>query len=79
MSKELINELKAADIIVLAAPMHNWTITSSLKAYIDQVLRVNETWELNTADLSNPYIGLLKNKTLLLLTSRGAQGYERGV
>lgn len=78
LSKELIIELKEADVIVLAAPMHNWTITSSLKAYIDQVLRVNETWKLNTEDLSNPYIGLLKNKTLFLLTSRGAQGYEIG-
>ncbi|MTH17682.1 NAD(P)H-dependent oxidoreductase [Flavobacterium sp. LC2016-01] len=78
LSKELIIELKEADVIVLAAPMHNWTITSSLKAYIDQVLRVNETWKLNTEDLSNPYIGLLKNKTLFLLTSRGAQGYEKG-
>ena len=58
--------------------MYNWTITSSLKAYIDQVLRVNETWKLNTEDLSNPYIGLLKNKTVFLLTSRGAQGYEKG-
>ncbi len=78
LSNELIIELKEADVIVLAAPMHNWTITSSLKAYIDQVLRVNETWKLNTEDLSNPYIGLLKNKSLFLLTSRGAQGYEKG-
>lgn len=78
LSKELIIELKEADVIVLAAPMYNWTITSSLKAYIDQVLRVNETWKLNTEDLLNPYIGLLKNKTVFLLTSRGAQGYEKG-
>ena len=78
LSKVLIDELKEADVIVLAAPMHNWTITSSLKAYIDQVLRVNETWKLNTEDLSNPYIGLLTNKSLFLLTSRGAQGYEQG-
>ncbi|WP_035652156.1 FMN-dependent NADH-azoreductase [Flavobacterium sp. ASV13] len=78
LSKELIIELKEADVIVLAAPMYNWTITSSLKAYIDQVLRVNETWKLNTEDLLNPYIGMLKNKTLFLLTSRGAQGYEKG-
>jgi FMN-dependent NADH-azoreductase len=26
----------------------------------------------------NPYIGLLENKTLFLLLSRGAQGYEKG-
>lgn len=77
-SDELISELKEADIIVIGAPMYNWSVTSSLKAYIDQILRVNETWELNHNDPKNPYMGLLKNKTLFLLLSRGAQGYEIG-
>lgn len=77
-SKELINELKDADVIVLGSPMYNWSIPSSLKAYIDQVLRVNETWLVNREDIENPYIGLLKNKSLFLLLSRGAQGYEKG-
>lgn len=78
ISAELISELKEADIIVIGAPMHNWSITSSLKAYIDQVLRVNETWKLNPDNYQNPYIGLLENKSLFLLLSRGVQGYEKG-
>lgn len=78
ISNELIHELKDADVIALGAPMYNWSVTSSLKAYIDQVLRVNETWKVNPDDRQNPYIGLLKNKTLVLLLSRGAQGYEKG-
>lgn len=73
-----ISELKEADVIVLGSPMYNWSIPSSLKAYIDQVLRVNETWKLNPDDTLNPYIGLLENKILILLLSRGAQGYEKG-
>lgn len=77
-SAELIKELKEADVIVLGSPMYNWSVPSSLKAYIDQVLRVNETWEVNHEDQRNPYIGLLKNKSLFLLLSRGAQGYEKG-
>lgn len=77
-SSELIGELKDADIIVLGTPMYNWSVPSSLKAYIDQVLRVNETWTVNRQDLKNPYIGLLKNKTVFLLISRGQQGYEKG-
>ena len=77
-SAELIKELKDADVIVLGSPMYNWSVPSSLKAYIDQVLRVNETWEVNHEDQRNPYIGLLKNKSLFLLLSRGAQGYEKG-
>jgi FMN-dependent NADH-azoreductase len=58
--------------------MYNWSIPSALKAYIDQILRVNETWKFNPANMQNPYIGLLENKTLFLLLSRGAQGYKKG-
>lgn len=78
ISTELIRELKAADVIVVGAPMYNWSITSSLKAYIDQVLRMNETWALNRENRLDPYIGMLKNKIVFLLFSRGAEGYEPG-
>jgi FMN-dependent NADH-azoreductase len=77
-SDEYIAELREADVIVIGAPMYNWSIPSTLKAYIDQVLRVNETWKLNPENMQNPYIGLLQNKTVFLLLSRGAQGYEKG-
>lgn len=73
-----IAELREADVIVLGSPMYNWSVPSVLKAYIDQILRVNETWKINPADQQNPYIGLLENKTLFLLLTRGAQGYEKG-
>jgi len=77
-SDEYISELREADIIVIGSPMYNWSVPSSLKAYIDQILRVNETWKLNPANTQNPYIGLLENKTLFLFLTRGAQGYEKG-
>jgi FMN-dependent NADH-azoreductase len=77
-SDEYIRELKNADIIVIGAPMYNYSIPSALKAYLDQVVRVNETWVLNHDNLEDPYIGLLKEKKLYLLLSRGAQGYEKG-
>ncbi len=78
ISDSYIAELREADVIVLGAPMYNWSIPSTLKAYIDQVLRVNETWRINPANPLNPYVGLLQNKTLVLLLSRGAKGYEKG-
>jgi len=77
-SDAYISELREADIIVLGAPMYNWSIPSALKAYIDQVLRVNETFKVDRTDMQHPYIGLLANKTLFLLLSRGEQGYEKG-
>jgi FMN-dependent NADH-azoreductase len=77
-SDTYISELREADVIVIGSPMYNWSVPSSLKAYIDQILRVNETWKFNPTNMQNPYIGLLENKTLFLLLSRGAQGYEKG-
>jgi FMN-dependent NADH-azoreductase len=77
-SDAYISELREADVIVLGAPMYNWSIPSALKAYIDQILRVNETWKFDPTNILHPYTGLLENKTLFLLLSRGAQGYEKG-
>ncbi|GAA4310699.1 FMN-dependent NADH-azoreductase AzoR1 [Mucilaginibacter gynuensis] len=77
ISDQFIAELKAADVIVLGTPMYNWSVPSALKAYIDQIIRVNETIKV-TADPQNPYLGLLKDKTVYMLISRGNSGYEKG-
>lgn len=77
-SDAYITELKNADVIVLGAPMYNWSIPSALKAYIDQVIRVNETFRVDPANPRHPYVGLLEDKTLILLLSRGDQAYEKG-
>ncbi|HMI02366.1 MAG TPA: NAD(P)H-dependent oxidoreductase, partial [Pedobacter sp.] len=78
ISDAYISELREADVIVIGAPMYNWSVPSALKAYIDQVLRVNKTFEINRANVRHPYVGMLKNKTLFLLLSRGDEGYEKG-
>lgn len=78
ISDVYISELREADVIVVGSPMYNWSIPSSLKAYIDQVLRVNETFRVDRTNTQNPYVGLLENKTLFLLLSRGDEGYEKG-
>ena len=78
ISDTYIAELREADVIVLGSPMYNWSVPSVLKAYIDQIVRVNETFKFNAANVQNPYTGLLENKTLFLLLSRGEPGYEKG-
>ncbi|MEH6306299.1 NAD(P)H-dependent oxidoreductase [Olivibacter sp. CPCC 100613] len=78
VSNELVAELKDADIIVLGTPMYNWSVPSVLKAYIDQVLRVNETILITKDNPENPYTGLLKNKQVYLLMVRGNKGYAPG-
>jgi len=78
LSDELVAELKEADVVVLGTPMYNWSVPSALKAYIDQVLRANETVLISKEDLTNPYTGLLKNKRVFLLMVRGNMGYDPG-
>ncbi|MCL6220708.1 FMN-dependent NADH-azoreductase [Zunongwangia pacifica] len=78
LSDVLIAELKRADLLVLATPMYNWSIPSALKAYIDHILRMNETLKINPSTPENPYKGLLKNKKAILILVRGGKGYNKG-
>jgi FMN-dependent NADH-azoreductase len=78
ISNQLVAELKDADIYVIGTPMYNWSVPSVLKAYIDQVLRVNETVLVSKEDIENPYTGLLKDKKVFLLMVRGNMGYDPG-
>src|ERR1700691_1629081 len=67
VSDELVDELFAADTIVIGAPMYNLTVSAPLKAWIDQVVRAGRTvlWGPNGAE------GVLKGKKVIVLTSRG--------
>ncbi|MBM3546251.1 MAG: hypothetical protein FJX54_04825 [Alphaproteobacteria bacterium] len=53
LSDELIAELKAADTIVIGAPMYNFGIASTLKAWFDHVLRAGVTFRDNVQNLSH--------------------------
>src|ERR1044072_3602843 len=75
LSNTLVKELKENDIYVIATPMYNWSIPSGLKAYIDQVMRINETWKFRSGVPDGDYVGLLENKKMFLLSSRGDTGY----
>lgn len=48
-SAELIQSLRAASHIVIATPMHNFTVPSSLKTWIDHVVRVRHTFDITAA------------------------------
>jgi FMN-dependent NADH-azoreductase len=43
-SETLIQELEAADTVVIATPMHNFTVPAALKAWIDQIVRIHRTF-----------------------------------
>ncbi|PLP89586.1 FMN-dependent NADH-azoreductase [Pseudomonas sp. FFUP_PS_473] len=66
-SNELTDELLAADVLVMAAPMYNFTIPSTLKAWLDHVLRAGITFKYTE---TGPQ-GLLTGKRAYVLTARG--------
>jgi FMN-dependent NADH-azoreductase len=49
LSEALIREVEAADAIVIGTPMHNLTVPSVLKAWIDQILRAGRTFRSTPA------------------------------
>ncbi|WP_324732639.1 FMN-dependent NADH-azoreductase [Pseudomonas paeninsulae] len=77
-SDVLVKELQGADVIVLGSPMHNLSVPSTLKAYIDQVIRMGITTSLAPGTPGSPYIGLLKNKKAYLLLVQGGYGFGKG-
>ena len=67
LSDTLIAEVEAADTIVLAVPMYNFSIPSTLKAWIDHVARAGRTFRYTEA---GP-VGLMKGKRAYVVTARG--------
>jgi FMN-dependent NADH-azoreductase len=67
LSDKLLEELFAADTIIIAAAMINFGIPSSLKAYIDHVVRPRVTFQYS----ANGPEGLVKGKKVYLVVARG--------
>jgi FMN-dependent NADH-azoreductase len=67
LSDALVDELFAADVIVIAAPMHNFGVPSSLKAWIDHIVRPGRTF---TYSEKGPE-GLMIGKKAVLALARG--------
>lgn len=68
LSDELIDEVFAADVIVIGAPMWNFGIPSSLKAWIDHIARAGLTF---TYGASGPESLLAPGKKVIIASARG--------
>ncbi len=73
ISDTLVDELLAADIVVLAVPMHNFGLPAALKSWIDHVVRAGRTFSYSAAGPA----GLLTGKKAILVVSRGGV-YSQG-
>jgi FMN-dependent NADH-azoreductase len=78
LADALIEEIEAADVIVLAVPMYNFSIPSTLKAWIDHITRAGRTFRYGAAGPE----GLLKGKRVFIVTGRGgvySEGPAKGM
>jgi len=67
LSDELIAELKAADVVVIGAPMYNFSIPTSLRAWFDHVLRPRVTFAYKDGSVQ----GMLHGIRAIVIESRG--------
>lgn len=77
-SDDSIAELQQADIIVIATPMYNYGMPAALKAWFDQVIRIDHTFSFSLERGDWPLEPILADKQLLILSSHGEFGFSRG-
>ena len=67
ISEKLVSQFLAADVVVLGAPMYNFTVPTQLKAWIDRIAQAGRTFRYTAAGPE----GLAKGKTLVVVSTRG--------
>ena len=63
----MVAEVQAADVIVIGAPMYNFSVPSTLKAWVDLIARVGVTFQYT----ENGPVGLLSGKKAYLVVATG--------
>jgi len=65
--RALIRELEAADLLVIATPMHNYCVPAVLKAWVDQIVRIHRTF----ASTPGGKVGKLRDRRRGLVVASG--------
>ena len=68
-SDEFIQELESSDFVVIGTPMHNFTVPSTLKAWIDHIVRVRRTFNVTTEGK----VGALRDRPVFVAVSSGGR------
>ena len=68
-SEELVRELESADFVVIGTPMHNLSLPSVLKAWIDHVVRARRTFNVTPAGK----VGTLRDRPVFVAISSGGR------
>src|SRR6185437_3694626 len=69
LSDELIQELEISDFVVIGTPVHNFTVPSMLKAWLDHIARVRRTFDVT----SGGKIGKLRDRPVFIAVSSGGR------
>jgi len=67
LSETLVSQFLASDVIVVGAPLYNFSVPSQLKAWIDRLAQAGRTFRYT----ENGPEGLAKGKTVIAVLSRG--------
>ncbi len=73
VARDALQEFLAADVVVIGAPMYNFTIPSQLKAWIDRILVAGTTFRYTASGVE----GLAKGKKVIVASTRGGH-YSAG-
>jgi FMN-dependent NADH-azoreductase len=68
-SEELIQELESSDTVVISTPVHNYTVPSGLKVWIDHIVRVRRTFDVTP----HGKVGTLRDRPVLVAVSSGGR------
>ena len=74
LSDQLIAELNGAGALLITTPIYNFTVPASLKAWIDQISRINHTFAFEDGE----FRGLLAIRRAIVICTYGAEGYLEG-
>lgn len=69
ISERLVSQFLAADVIVVGAPLYNFSIPTQLKAWIDRIAQAGRTFKYTE---KGP-VGLAGGKTVIVASSRGGK------
>ena len=72
LSEALISELERSDMLLIATPMHNFTLPAALKLWIDYVLRIHRTFSSGPEGKT----GLLRDRPVYVIVGSG--GFHQG-
>lgn len=79
-SDQLVDELIAADVLVIGTPLYNFGMPAALKAWIDQIVRPGRTVDVDDSNPLDPYVPKLADRPrhAVILTARGGIGFDVG-